>query len=73
MHSLDQKTSPKSDNCPWEFRRQSFLGQTTLEVSNDIPEKHPRNSSEDVQLSHPLIGQSEEEGKGSLGKLYSNP
>ena len=67
------KTSPDSDNCLWEFRRQSFLGQTTLEVSDDIPEKHSRSSFEDVQPSHPPIGQSEEQGKGSLGKLYSNP
>ena len=44
-----------------------------LKVSGDTLGRHPRNSSEDVQLLHPLVDQSEEWGKDLSGKLYSNP
>ena len=44
-----------------------------LEVSGDTLEKHPKSSSEDVQPSHPLIGQSEEQGRDLLDKIYLDP
>lgn len=51
----------------------SSPGQTMPEVFEGILEKHPRNSSEDVQLSHPLVDQSEELEKDLKGIPCSDP
>ena len=52
---------------------QFSLNRVMLKVSNDNLEKHPRKSSEDVQLLHPPTSQFEERAKYPSCKLYSNP
>ena len=41
-------------------------------VSNDNPERHPKNSSDDGLQLYPLIDLSKVGGNGILGKLYLN-
>ena len=55
--------SAESNFCP---------DQLMLKVSGDTLGRHPRNSSENVQLLHPPVDQFEERGKELSGTLYSN-